>query len=269
MRSDVAPPLAPFHYASKPSCREPFRDCSSRRAKSPEVIEGGGARRGSERGERDQANGRGPLAEPIAGASRGRRSRTEALATCYGAGRTRTADLEFRKLLLYPPELRPRGSKILARFIRGHRPKHAQGIASKELAQSLWDQEFAACEVSGCSALVRKLAAPAAHRAPGGRDKRRVRRRSPTTCAASGISRRKSGGSARTFFKSALASHDGVLEGKETALRTSGACRLQAGTENVRWVSISIYEGVHEEVVRENSDREVAPASRSECRLAL
>src|SRR5215472_1924731 len=166
MRSDVAPPLAPFHYASKPSCREPFRDCSSRRAKSPEVIEGGGARRGSERGERAQANGRGPLAEPIAGASRGRRSRTEALATCYGAGRTRTADLEFRKLLLYPPELRPRGSKILARFIRGHRPKHAQGIASKELAQSLWDQEFAACEVSGCSALVRKLAAPAAHRAP-------------------------------------------------------------------------------------------------------
>jgi len=38
---------------------------------------------------------------------------------------------------------------------------------------------------------------------------------------------------------------------------------------NVRWVSISIYEGVHEEVVRENADREVAPASRSECRLAL
>ena len=28
-----------------------------------------------------------------------------------GAGRTRTADLEFRKLLLYPPELRPRESR--------------------------------------------------------------------------------------------------------------------------------------------------------------
>ena len=29
-----------------------------------------------------------------------------------GAGRIRTVDLEFRKLLLYPSELRPRGSII-------------------------------------------------------------------------------------------------------------------------------------------------------------
>src|SRR5262249_46248839 len=39
----------------------------SRRAKSPEVIEGGGARRGSRSERRDQARGRGPLAEPRAG----------------------------------------------------------------------------------------------------------------------------------------------------------------------------------------------------------
>jgi hypothetical protein len=31
-----------------------------------------------------------------------------------GAGRTRTADLEFRKLLLYPPELRPLGVSMIS-----------------------------------------------------------------------------------------------------------------------------------------------------------
>ena len=47
----------------------------TRREESPEVIEGGASRRGSERAARDQARGRGPLAEPRAGAPAGRRSR--------------------------------------------------------------------------------------------------------------------------------------------------------------------------------------------------
>src|ERR1700693_2854077 len=49
------------------------QDLRSRRAKSPEVIEGGGARRGSEAIARDQANGRGrlrPSRSPVGPAGR-------------------------------------------------------------------------------------------------------------------------------------------------------------------------------------------------------
>jgi sulfur carrier protein len=47
------------------------RDLSSRREESPEVIEGGAARRGSESAARDQASGRAGVGEPLAGARAG------------------------------------------------------------------------------------------------------------------------------------------------------------------------------------------------------
>src|SRR5207253_6086177 len=85
------------------------RTCASSFPRGTDCVEPGGAA-DRRRPERERRAARETGWKTCEASLRRFSKMKEAVDSAGGAGRTRTADLEFRKLLLYPPELRPRNS---------------------------------------------------------------------------------------------------------------------------------------------------------------